>query len=145
MTRETLEEYYSIASRIQAIDEEIRILYTPKLGGHSENIGAGRASVRKAGNPTEETAMRIVKLKETLEAERMHLLDLAEEIEAWLDDLEDPEIEAIVRWHYLLRCNWKITNLKVYGYPDYWYSRKRIERYFEKNGRRNQTTSTVFY
>lgn len=132
MTRETLEEYYSIASRIQAIDEEIRILYTPSLGGSGNQIGAGRVSVRMPHSQTEETALRIVRLKETLEEERLRLLDLAEEIEAWLDTVADPEIEAIVRWHYLLRCNWKVTNIKVYGYPDYWYSRKRLERYFSK-------------
>ena len=133
MTRETLEEYYSIASRIQAIDEEIRILYTPKLGGSGNSIGAGRSSVMISGNPTEETALRVTVLREKLEAERERLITLAEEIEAWLDTVEDTEIEAIVRWHYLLRCNWKVTNIKVYGYPDYWYSRKRLERYFSRN------------
>lgn len=133
MTRETLEEYYSIASRIQAIDEEIRILYTPKLGGSGNSIGAGRSSVMISGNPTEETALRVTALKEKLEAERERLLSLAEEIEAWLDTVTDPEIEAIVRWHYLLRCNWNITTLKVYGYKDYWYARKRLFRFFEKN------------
>lgn len=132
MNRATLEEYYSIASRIQAIDEEIRTLYSPNLGGGGNVIGAGRVSVRMPHSQTEETALRVTALREKLEAERERLLSLAEEIEAWLDTVEDPEIEAIVRWHYLLRCNWNVTTLKVYGYKDYWYARKRLFRYFEK-------------
>ena len=132
MTKEKLEEYYSIASRMQAIEVEIRELYTPSLGGNGNSIGAGRASVMTAGNPTERTAMRITALREQLERERLELLDLAEEIEEWLASVTDPEIEAIVRWHYILRLNWRETNLRVYGYPDYFYSRKRIIRYFER-------------
>ncbi len=132
MTKEKLEEYYSIASRIQAIDEEIRILYLPQINAGGDPVGAGRVSSKAPRSAVEDAAMRIVKLKEQLESERLRLLDLAEEIETWLDTVEDPEIEAIIRWHYLLRCNWKVTNIKVYGYPDYWYSRKRLERFFEK-------------
>lgn len=133
MTKDKLEQYYSIDSRIQAIETEIRDLYTPSLGGKGNNIGAGRTSVLVASNPTEETALRIDALKHKLEKERQELLTLREEIEEWLASVIDPEIEAIVRWHYLLRLNWKQTNLKVYGYANYDYSRKRIDRYFSKN------------
>lgn len=132
MIRETLDEYYTISSRIDAIDEEIRRLYVPTYGGNKDNIGAGRTSAPEPGNPTERAALRIVSLRARLEAERERLYQLAEEIEDWLETVEDPEIEAIIRWHYLLRCNWKTTNLKVYGYPDYDYCRKKIKRYFDK-------------
>lgn len=133
MTKDKLEQYYSIDSRIQAIQTEIRDLYTPNLGGKGNSIGAGRASVLVASNPTEETALRIDMLKSKLQKECQELLELREEIEEWLSSVVDPEIEAIVRWHYLLRLNWKQTNLKVYGYANYDYSRKRIERYFARN------------
>ena len=132
MIRETLDEYYTISSRIDAIDEEIRRLYVPTYGSNKENTGAGRSSAPVPGNPTERAALRIVSLRARLEAERERLYQLAEEIEDWLETVEDPEIEAIIRWHYLLRCNWKTTNLKVYGYPDYDYCRKKIKRYFDK-------------
>lgn len=133
MTKEKLEEYYSIDSRIQAIQTEIRDLYTPRFGGNGNSIGAGRASVLIASNPTEETAIRIDLLKSKLQKECQDLQDLREEIETWLSTVNDGEVEAIIRWHYLLRLNWKQTNLKVYGYASYDYSRKRIDRFFEKN------------
>lgn len=129
MTIEVLEEYYSIASNIDAIDEEIRTLYIPVA---SPNGKAGGGHGSEPSNPTEVSAMRIIKLKEILETERSRLYALAEEIETWLQSVDDGEIRSIIRWHYLLRCNWKVTNLKVYGYPDYYYSRKKIERFFKK-------------
>lgn len=57
---------------------------------------------------------------------------LLEEIEAWLLTVTDTEIVSIIRWKYLLRLDWKRVNMKVYGYPDYWYARKRLIRFFEK-------------
>jgi hypothetical protein len=76
--------------------------------------------------------MRIVQLKELLECQRQELYELVEEIERWLTTVEDTEIVSIIRWHYLLKLNWRQTNLKVYGYPDYYYSRQKIIKYFEK-------------
>lgn len=130
MNRETLEQYYGIASNIEAIDWEITKLYNPVSSPQ------GRQGVRGStpSSPTEASAMRIIHLREMVEAERARLYALAEEIETWLTTCDDKEITAIVRWHYLLRLNWSRTNIKVYGYPDYDYSRKKIERYF--NGKK---------
>ena len=133
MTKEELEEYFTISSRITAIDEEIRTLYLPQINAGGQSVDAGRVSSRTPRSSTEEAAIRITQLRESLQAERQRLLDLAERIEKWLDGLDDPEIEAIVRWHYLLRYNWRVTNIKVYGYPSYWYARQRIERFFAKS------------
>ena len=133
MTKDVLEEYFTISSRITAIDEEIRTLYLPQINAGGQDVDAGRVSSRMPHSKTEEAAIRILSLKERLQDERRRLLDLAETIETWLESVEDPEIEAIVRWHYLLRRNWKETNIKVYGYPSYWYARQRLERFFAKS------------
>lgn len=127
--KEKLEMYYGIASNLEAIDAEIRALYKPI----SSPQGHQGASSHTPTSPTERSAMRIIHLKDQLEAERERLTQLAEEIETWLTTVTDTEIVAIIRWHYLMRLNWIQTNVKVYGYPDYSYSRKRIERYFAKN------------
>ena len=128
MTIEKLEQYYGISSNIEAIDEEIRTLYNP-VASPTGKQGGGSST---PSNPTERSAMRIAQLKDLLESQRLELYALVEEIERWLMTVTDTEIVSIIRWHYLLRLNWKQTNLKVYGYPDYDYSRKKIIRYFEK-------------
>jgi hypothetical protein len=129
MTIEKLEKYYGISSNIEAIDEEIRTLYNPVS---SPNGKQGTGGSNTPSNPTERSAMRIVQLKELLECQRQELYELVEEIERWLTTVEDTEIVSIIRWHYLLKLNWRQTNLKVYGYPDYYYSRQKIIKYFEK-------------
>jgi hypothetical protein len=129
MTIEKLEKYYGISSNIEAIDAEIQSLYKP-ISSPNGRTGTGGSST--PSNPTERTAFRIDQLRGLLESQRQELYALVEEIEQWLTTVQDTEIVSIIRWHYLLRLNWKQTNLKVYGYPDYDYCRKKVIRYFEK-------------
>lgn len=129
MTKEKLEMYYGISSNIEAINAEIDTLYKPITSPQGRPM-SGHSSV--PSSPTETSAMRIIYLKDMLVAEREKLYALAEEIENWLTTVDDTEIVAIIRWHYLMRLPWNKTNIKVYGYPDYSYSRKRVERFFSK-------------
>ena len=129
MTIETLEQYYGIASNIDAIEQEINTLYNPisSPNGHRDEVRNLTPS-----NPTERNALRIIQLREQCESERERMYALLEEIESWLLTVNDTEIVSIIRWKYLLRLDWKRVNMKVYGYPSYDYSRKRLRRYFEK-------------
>lgn len=128
MTIELLEQYYGISSNIEAIEQEITILYNPVASPNGRTEPRGTTP----SNPTEKNAMRIIYLREQAEKERERMYAMLEEIEAWLPTVKDTEIVSIIRWHYLLRVDWKRTNMKVYGYPDYWYARKRLHRFFEK-------------
>lgn len=128
MTIEKLEQYYGIASNIEAIDQQIRTMYntvSSPMGKQSESHSS------TPGNPVERAALRITQLKDNLQEEKGRLQMLQEEIEGWLLTVPDMELVSIIRWHYLLRLNWKQTNIKVYGYPSYDYARKRVSRYFE--------------
>lgn len=127
MNIETLERLYGLTSNIDAISEEIETLYNPVRSP----VGNG-AHGSEPGNPTERSAMRIIRLKETLEADKAEQLELLEQVEHWLRAVKESEIVSIIRWHYILHYNWKQTNNKVYGYPDYNYSRQKIIRYFQK-------------
>lgn len=135
MTIETLEQYYGTASNINAINEQLRTMYSSV---HSPAPNPSGVHGTEPGDPTARTALRIIALKDQLEQEHLRLLDLAEEIEAWLLTVTDMEIVSIIRWHYLLRLNWKQTNIKVYGYPDYQYARGKVLRYFEKLAKNNK-------
>ena len=135
MNLETLEQYSGIAANIEALKEEINGLYVP-ISSPNGHTGEGHSST--PGAPTERAAMRIVQLKENLEYQTEQMLNMREEIETWLATVTDTEIQAIIRWRYLIPNRegrprtWKDVNLKVYGYPDHWYSRNRIKRYLEK-------------
>lgn len=126
MTIETLEQYYGLCTRIEMIEDELKSLQpvkSPKIGGVMST---------EPGDPTSHIAMTRISRKEQLDEFLDMASKLKQEVDEWKDNISDGEIAAIVYWHYIKRFNWKRTNLKVYGYPDYDYSRKKIYRYFQK-------------
>ena len=130
MTIETLEEYRGIASGVEAIEKEINMLYNPVSSPNGrETFGSFGGS---PSDPTAHAVMRIISLREKLNEERERMYATLENIEMWMKTCDDPEIVSIIRWHYLLGLDWRQTNKKVYGYPDYYRSRKKILRFFEK-------------
>ena len=130
MTIETLEGYRGIASGVEAIEAEIATLYTPISSPNGREMQGSFSGT--PSDPTAHAAMRIISLRDKLDEERERMYATLEDIERWLITCEDPEIVSIIRWHYLLGLDWRQTNKKVYGYPDYWRSRKKIVRFFEK-------------
>lgn len=135
MDIKTLEMYSGTAANIEALKAEITALYTP-ISSPNGHTGEGHSST--PGAPTERAAMRIIQMKQNLEYQMEQLLNLREEIETWLVSVEDNEIQAIVRWRYLIPTRkgkartWRDVNLRVYGHPDHWYSRNRLKRYLER-------------
>lgn len=127
MTIEALEHFRGMSAEVKAIQDEIDTLYSPVSSPVMSDSHAAAPS-----NPTEKSAMRIIELKKLIEHRQGKLSEELEVIEKWLVTLDDYELCSIVRWHYLLGLSWKQTNIKVYGYPSYDYSRKRIRRYFGK-------------
>ena len=130
MTIETLEEYRGIASGVEAIEMEIQTLYNPISSPNGREMQGSFSG--SPSDPTAHAAMRIISLRDKLDEERERMYATLENIERWLITCEDPEIVSIIRWHYLLGLDWRQTNKKVYGYPDYWRARKKIVRFFEK-------------
>lgn len=58
--------------------------------------------------------------------------DMGERVNAWLIELDDPEIRSIIRWHYLNGKSWKQTSRLVYGANSYYNARKTLMRWFGK-------------
>lgn len=131
MTIKELEQYYTLNSEVKAIEEQIRLLYEPHIYAGGERIGS---APQTAGNPTENAAIKITDYKARLISKMGMLRKLADDIEAWLDSVPDSNVRAAIRWHYLNGLNWKNTNTRVYGYPDYQYARRKVIEYFEREG-----------
>lgn len=130
MTFEQLEQYFGIVRNIEAIDEEIKQLYHPISSPNGRQNTGTRSNTPSA--PTERAAMLIIEKRTQAEEQRRRMEQMRDEIDAWLATCKDAEICAIVRWRYKMRKNWREVNLKVYGYPDYNYSRRKVIRYFQK-------------
>jgi hypothetical protein len=138
MTLELLQQYFGIVSNIEAIDDEINALYTP-IQSPNGRESTGHSNTPSA--PTERSAMRIIALKEQIGEERARMIELREEIETWLATCENAEISAIIRWRFIRRKNWREVNMKVYGYPDYNYARRKVIRFFDKENKHGERKS----
>lgn len=126
MQIERLEQYRGLKAEVKAIEKLIDDLYVPIASPNGNHSTSGPS------NPTEKTALRIIALKERLRAKQEKMMNELSAIDSWLETVEDSEIRAIIREHYINGNSWNVTNFKVYKYYDYFYSRKRVMRYFGK-------------
>lgn len=130
MTLETLNKYRWIHTNIDAIQQEIDDLYNPVRSPNGREMVGSFGS--NPSNPTEQHAFRVIELREKLEKRSEELQSLSEEIEQWLMEIEDAELESIIRWHFILSLSWKATSVRVYGYPNADRARKKVERFLKK-------------
>lgn len=130
MTLEELRRVRSLRANIDSINELLETLYFPysspgavKEGGQNPNRGS---------DPTVQAFHRIEKKREELDRVQAEYSLKVAEIEDWLRTVDDLEVVAIIRYHYILRKSWKDTSKKVYGYASRETARMRINRFFSK-------------
>ena len=126
MTIERLRQFRGIQKEVIELQREIDTLYFPisSPNGH-QSMGSSMP-----GNPTERAVNRIIQLQEKAEALTQQLAHELEEIEAWLDELDDHELRAIIRAHYLLGDSWSRCTQRILNYEFSDTAKKRVYRYF---------------
>lgn len=115
MTIEKLENYRGLVAEMHSLSESINSLYdtykSPQFcrngGSHSNNVWS----------PVESAVEKILKLKNLYDHKCSEAANLLLEVEAWLSQVEDPEIRSIIRFHYILNRSWQQTSTEIYGYP----------------------------
>lgn len=130
ITLEDLRKYKRLRQSIRTLEREIMAVYV-ESPGPKENI-AGKSSVRTPSNPTADKAWKASRLRDELENKLADLRRETERIERYTLQIEDVEIGAMIRAHYIRGFTWEQTAMQLYGYPDRWYCHKRVRRYFEK-------------
>lgn len=126
MTIEELKSFRGLMAEYKQLNDQIRNLYR---NIRSPFNPSGSHSMTP-GDPTNAAAMKIIDLKEQAKDLQIRITGELEVIEAWLITVEDAEVRAIVRAHYINGKTWKQTASEVYGYADPATPRKRIRRYF---------------
>ena len=126
MTIERLRQFRGIQKEVIELQREIDTLYFPisSPNGH-QSMGASMP-----GNPTERAVNRIIQLQEKAEQLTVTLSQELEAIEAWLDELDDHELRAIIRAHYLLGDSWSRCTQRILNYEFSDTAKKRVYRYF---------------
>lgn len=145
MTIDTLREYAYLIAEIEALQREIvDASYPVSSPNGKETVGAPGNT---PGNQTEKAAFRMIDLREAMLNSYRKSLDLRIEIEGWLANVDNSEIRAIVRTHFIngpkqtsqyhRHWEWADTCEALYGYRDKRYARRKLTDYLrkeEKNG-----------
>ena len=126
MTIERLRQFRGIQKEVIELQREIDTLYFPI----SSPNGKQSMGSSTPGDPTAQAVSRILKLQEKAEALTAQLADELEAIESWLDGLEDHELRAIIRAHYLLGDSWSRCTQRILNYEFSDTAKKRVYRYF---------------
>ena len=112
MTIEELEELRYLNSEIQAVQREIENMYNTYRSPAFEKIGQSPLS---PGDPTAQAVSKVMQLQRKYNSMLTEMADRRDRVNAWLVELDDPEIRSIIRWHYLNGKSWKQTSGLVYG------------------------------
>lgn len=131
MTLEELEQYRCISAEANALNEQIRAMYNTYSSPSFESTGTFNA---ESHSPVESALNKIQKLETIYNAKINDLIAKSSEIEKWLGTVQDANVRAAIRYHYLLSYTWKETSKRVYGYrnSNYYNARKAVFRYFGK-------------
>lgn len=125
MTIERLRAFRGIQKEIEEIKREINTLYYP--------ISSPRSSESHStspGDPTASAVHRIMRLEERMADKTQVLADELEAIEEWLDTLQDHELRAIIRAHYLLGDSWARCTQRILNYEFSDSAKHRVYRFF---------------
>ena len=125
MTIERLRQFRGIQKEVVEMQREIDTLYFPISSPNAQGIAS-----QTPGNPTERAVNRIIQLQEKAEALTAQLAEELEAIEAWLLTVEDHELRAIIRAHYLLGDSWARCTQRILNYEFSDTAKKRVYRYF---------------
>lgn len=128
ITIEDLEQFRGMSSELEALTEERMWLYYP-VSSPNGHIQIGQRG-NTVGDPTATAFAKIEAMDKRIERAREEIIEKQNAILDWLETVEDREVRAMIHWHYIRGCNWKITCRKVYGYNDYQAARKRVMRFF---------------
>ena len=131
ITLEDLRKYQSIKENLKAIQMELNALYYPVSSVPMTSDGSTRSSL--PSSPTERAFFRIEAKKARLEAKQAELDDLMDRIEAFIDDVDDHHVAAIMRMHFICGKTWRATCKEIYGYADPDICRMAVRRYMEKH------------
>lgn len=127
MTIERLRAFRGIQKELVEIQREIDTLYFP-ISSPNGRTEQGHSST--PSDPTASAVYKIQKLEERTEKARARLAQELDEIEAWIETLEDHELRAIIRAHYLLGDSWKRCTQRILNYEYTDSAKFRVYRYF---------------
>ena len=125
MTIERLRAFRGIQKEKDEIMREIDLLYYPISSPGSSDFHS-----TTPGDPTASTVAKIMRRQERLKELTQELAEELDYIENWVESLDDHELRAIIRAHYLMGENWKRCTQRILNYRSSDAAKYRVYRYF---------------
>lgn len=130
MTIERLMQYAHIKSNIAAIQFQLQDLEYPVSSPNGKTEG-GHGST--PSDPTARAVFKRMELEDDLQKHMQMLEDEAKAINDWVVSLNNVEIEAIVRWHFLNGLTWAETSGIMYKAFSKDHCRKVFYKFRDEN------------
>ena len=131
------DEQEDLIRRIQSLDARLLNIETNVIV--SDTVSRGKKGhqslgiVRIEGFPSQDYTRRkqaLKKLKETLSRKSDELLEMLNDVEEYMDSIDDGEIRALIRYRYIDGMSWRDVGKAVHMNED--AARKKLERYLQK-------------
>ena len=113
MDLNTLKKYRYYKTAIATLDEELKAMYNPVSAVSFHHY---YESSKDMTGSTVRTLRKVERQEERLRILLDEYVDLAESVETWLEDLDDPIAETIVRKRFILDKSWQEIANDIYGY-----------------------------
>lgn len=120
-----------LENRILEIRQETRELVSDTVQASSSSFPYTQHTVRVTGIDVRKTE-RINRIKDKLYKRKTALYHDLEEIECFIETVEDSKLRQIIELRYIKGMAWNTVAQKVYGYPNGDAARKKIKRFFKK-------------
>lgn len=131
------DEQKDLIRRIQSLDARLLNIKTNVIV--SDTVSRGKKGhqslgiVRIEGFPSQDYTRRkqaLKRLKETLSRKSDELLEMLNDVEEYMDSIDDGEIRALIRYRYIDGMSWRDVGKAVHMNED--AARKKLERYLQK-------------
>lgn len=131
------DEQKDLIRRIQSLDARLLNIETNVIV--SDTVSRGKKGhqslgiVRIEGFPSHDYTRRkqaLKRLKETLSRKSDELLEMLNDVEEYMDGIDDGEIRALIRYRYIDGMSWRDVGKAVHMNED--AARKKLERYLQK-------------
>ena len=130
------DEQKDLIRRIQSLDARLLNIETNMIV--SDTVSRGKKGhqslgiVRIEGFPSQDYTRRkraLKRLKETLSRKSDELLEMLNDVEEYMDSIDDGEIRALIRYRYIDGMSWRDVGKAVHMNED--AARKKLERYLQ--------------
>lgn len=120
-----------LESRIIEMRQEETEIVSDTVCGSSSSFPYTQHTIKISGLNAKKRE-KIYRVMERLIKRKTALYNELEEVEKFIDNIQDSKVRQIIQLRYIKGMSWNVVASKVYNYPNGDRVRKRIKRFFEE-------------